>query len=172
MSFEPKILGILCNWCTYSAADSAGAAHISYAPNVNVVRVMCTGRIDPQFILSALSGGMDGVLVCGCHPGDCHYVNGNCKAAGRFHLMKSMLVEMGIEPERIRLEWISASESDRYATVIDEMTEQVRACGPLHWPSLDMDAAVEREENPEREGIKGNEQTETGNVLGRELRRV
>lgn len=172
MSFQPKILGILCNWCTYSAADAAGAAHISYAPNVRVVRVMCTGRVDPQFVLSSLVGGMDGVLICGCHPGDCHYINGNSKAAGRIHLLQKMLVDMGVEPERIRLEWISASETERYAEVIDEMTEQVRACGPLLWPSLDTETTATSGKSQEREGIKNNEQAETGNVLGRELRRV
>lgn len=131
--FEPKILGILCTWCSYSGADSAGSARTEYPPNVQVVRVLCSGRIDPTFIISALADGMDGVLVCGCHPGDCHYINGNCKTAGRMDLLSTMLGQFGIEPERVRLEWISAAEGARYAELIAEMTEQVRALGPLDW---------------------------------------
>jgi F420-non-reducing hydrogenase iron-sulfur subunit len=136
MSFEPRILGFLCNWCSYSAADAAGAAQKSYAPNVRVVRVMCTGRVDPTFVMRALAGGIDGVLVCGCHPGDCHYVSGNCKALARFGLLQRTLAQLGVEPERLRLEWISAAEGDRFAEVVSEMTEQVRALGPLSWPGL------------------------------------
>lgn len=139
--FEPRILGILCNWCSYSGADSAGQSRFPYAPNVQVVRVMCTGRVDPTFILNALANGMDGVLVCGCHPGDCHYVNGNCKTMARFPLLKKTLTELGVEPERVRLEWISASEGERYAQVVNEMTEQIHALGPLRWPSLDTETA-------------------------------
>lgn len=137
MVFEPKILGILCNWCSYSAADAAGSAQIQHAPNVHTVRVMCSGRVDPGIVLRSLRNGMDGVLVCGCHPGDCHYVNGNLKAAGRFRLLARMLADMGVEPERVRLEWISASEGARYAQVVDEMTARVRELGPLEWPDLD-----------------------------------
>jgi F420-non-reducing hydrogenase iron-sulfur subunit len=132
-SFAPRILGILCTWCSYSGADGAGQAHIPYPPNVEVVRVMCTGRVDPLFVLEALAGGMDGVLMCGCHPGDCHYINGNCKAMGRMPLLRSMLGEMGIEQDRVRLEWVSASEGARYAQLVEEMTETVRALGPLDW---------------------------------------
>jgi F420-non-reducing hydrogenase iron-sulfur subunit len=131
--FEPKILGILCTWCSYSGADGAGQARTAYPPNVEVVRVMCSGRVAPEFILSALADGMDGVLVCGCHPGDCHYINGNCKAAARMAALLAMLPSLGIEPERVRLEWVSASEGARYAELIAEMTEQVRALGPLGW---------------------------------------
>ena len=132
-AYQPKILGILCTWCAYSGADGAGQAHTAYPPNVEVVRVMCTGRVDPAFVISALSDGMDGVLVCGCHPGDCHYINGNCKAAARMTALSTMLDQLGIERERVRLEWVSASESTRYAELIAEMTEQVRALGPLQW---------------------------------------
>jgi F420-non-reducing hydrogenase iron-sulfur subunit len=132
--FEPRILAFLCNWCSYSAADSAGAAKRTYPPNVRIVRVMCTGRVDPTHVLQALRGGMDGVLVCGCHPGDCHYVSGNCKASGRIGLLRRMLVDMGLEPERLRLEWVSAQEAERFAELAREMTEQVRAIGPLTWP--------------------------------------
>ncbi|MBW2277613.1 MAG: hydrogenase iron-sulfur subunit [Deltaproteobacteria bacterium] len=133
--FEPKILGLLCNWCSYTAADAAGAAHHTYAANVRIVRVMCTGRIDPSLIFSALAGGIDGVLICGCHPGDCHYVNGNCKALARFQLLQRVLADLGVEPGRVRLEWVSASQGERLAGLIGEMTEQVRALGPLDWPA-------------------------------------
>lgn len=129
--FEPRILGILCNWCSYSGADGAGQQRLEIPANIEVVRVMCTGRVDPSFILEAFTKGMDGVLVCGCHPGDCHYINGNCKAKGRFELLKRMAADLGIEAERMRLEWVSASESARYAELVREVTEQVRALGPL-----------------------------------------
>jgi F420-non-reducing hydrogenase iron-sulfur subunit len=137
-SFEPRILGILCNWCSYSGADGAGQQRLEYPPNIDVVRVMCTGRVDPRFILEAFAKGMDGVLVCGCHPGDCHYINGNCKAIGRFELLKGLLRSLNIEEGRLRLEWVSASESARYADLVSEMVEQVRALGPFDpapWPS-------------------------------------
>jgi F420-non-reducing hydrogenase iron-sulfur subunit len=133
MSFEPKLLGILCHWCSYSGADAAGAAHLAYPPNLHVVRVMCSGRVDPSFVLAAFAKGFDGVLVCGCHPGDCHYINGNCKALARMQLLKRMVQRFGIEPERLRLEWVSASEAERYARLVTEVTEQVRALGPLSW---------------------------------------
>jgi F420-non-reducing hydrogenase iron-sulfur subunit len=133
--FQPRILGLLCNWCSYTAADAAGAAQHTYAPNVRIVRVMCTGRIDPAVVFKALAQGMDGVLICGCHPGDCHYVNGNCKALARFRLLERTLADLGIEPGRVRLEWVSASEGERLAALFDEMTEQVRELGPLGWPS-------------------------------------
>jgi coenzyme F420-reducing hydrogenase delta subunit len=134
MSFEPKILAILCNWCTYSAADGAGAARSAYPANLHVVRVMCSGRVDPALVLQAIRGGVDGVLICGCHPGDCHYVSGNHKAALRFAALSRMLSQLGIEADRVRLEWISASESQRFVSVAQEMTERVRALGPLGWP--------------------------------------
>jgi F420-non-reducing hydrogenase iron-sulfur subunit len=132
-NFEPRILGILCTWCSYSGADGAGQSRTAYPPNVEVVRVMCSGRVDPSFIISALADGMDGVLVCGCHPGDCHYINGNCKAAARMEVLGTLLESLGIERERVRLEWVSASEGARYAALVAEMTEQVRALGPLEW---------------------------------------
>lgn len=129
--WEPKIVGILCNWCSYTGADLAGTARIKYAPNVRVVRVMCSGRVDPQFVLKAFVEGADGVLVAGCHPGDCHYIEGNYKTLRRMMLLKRFLEDYGIDPRRFRLEWVSASEGDRWAQVVDEMTEQVRALGPL-----------------------------------------
>ena len=131
MSFEPKIVGLLCRWCSYAGADLAGTSRKKYAPNVRVVRVMCTGRVEPTFVLKALEKGADGVLIAGCHPGDCHYVEGNYKALRRFLLLKKMLSQMGVEDERVRLEWVSASEGDRFATIAGEMTEQVRKLGPF-----------------------------------------
>ena len=130
--FEPRIVAFFCNWCTYTAADLAGTARMTYSPNVRVIRIMCSGRLDPQFILKAFREGADGVLIGGCHPGDCHYQEGNYKALRRFTLLKRFLNMMGIEKERIRLEWIAASEGDKVQKVINEMTEQVRKLGPLN----------------------------------------
>jgi F420-non-reducing hydrogenase iron-sulfur subunit len=129
--FEPRILGVLCNWCSYSGADGAGQQRIEYPTNVEVVRVMCSGRVDPTLVFDAFARGIDGVLICGCHPGDCHYINGNCKALARFQVMRRMAADLGIEPQRLRLEWVSASEGARYAELVAEMTAQVRALGPI-----------------------------------------
>lgn len=129
--FEPSILGILCNWCSYAGADQAGISRKKYAPNLRIVRVMCSGRVEPVFILKALEQGADGVIVLGCHPGDCHYIEGNYKTLRRVPLLKKMLAQMGIEDERVRLEWVSAAEGDRFARIVDEMTEQVRRLGPF-----------------------------------------
>lgn len=131
MSFEPKILGILCNWCSYTGADLAGTARLKYPPNVASVRVMCSGRVDPGFILDAFRHGADAVLVCGCHPGDCHYVEGNYKCLRRVPLTKTLIAGLGIDPNRLRLEWVSASEGNRFQQVVTEFTEQIRALGPL-----------------------------------------
>jgi len=128
--FEPRIVAFFCNWCTYLAADLAGTSRLKYAPNARVVRVMCSGRVDPQFVLEAFAQGADGVLIGGCHPGDCHYQEGNYKALRRYYLLKRLLKEMGIEEERFRLEWISASEGDKVRAVINDMVEKVRALGP------------------------------------------
>jgi F420-non-reducing hydrogenase iron-sulfur subunit len=130
-NWEPRIVAFFCNWCTYTAADLAGVSRLKYAPNVRIVRLMCSGRVDPQFILAALAGGADGVLIGGCHVGDCHYVEGNLKTLRRFQLLKRMLAEFGVEDRRVRLEWISASEGDKVRSVINEMTDQLRALGPL-----------------------------------------
>lgn len=146
--FEPRILAFFCNWCTYTAADLAGVSRMKYAPTTRVVRVMCSGRIDPQFVLQAFAKGADGVLIGGCHPGDCHYVEGNYKMLRRFHLLQRMLADMGIEPERIRLEWISASEGDRVRKVVNEMTEQIKALGPLQLPEKMEGWDEEIEEEP------------------------
>jgi F420-non-reducing hydrogenase iron-sulfur subunit len=130
-TFEPRIVAFFCNWCTYTAADLAGISRFTYPANVRVIRIMCSGRLDPQFILAAFREGADGVLIGGCHPGDCHYQEGNYKALRREKLLKRMLDQMGIEDERLRLEWISASEGDKVQRVTTEMVEQVRKLGPL-----------------------------------------
>ena len=111
--YKPKIVAFFCTWCTYTAADLAGTARMSYAPNARIIRVMCSGRIDPQFVLQAFKEGADGVLIGGCHPGDCHYQEGNYKALRRYHLLKRLLNQYGIEEDRLRLEWISAYEGDK-----------------------------------------------------------
>ena len=129
--FEPKIIAFFCNWCTYLAADLAGTSRMKYAPNARVIRVMCSGRVDPQFVLDAFRNGADGVLIGGCHPGDCHYQEGNYKALRRYHLLGRLLREMGIEEDRFRLEWISAAEGDRVRAVMDDMAEKISALGPL-----------------------------------------
>jgi F420-non-reducing hydrogenase iron-sulfur subunit len=129
--FEPKIVAFFCNWCTYLAADLAGTSRMKYAPNTRVIRVMCSGRVDPQFVLESFARGADGGLIGGCHPGDCHYQEGNYKALRRFYLLKKMVKDMGIEDDRLRLEWISAAEGERVRTVINDMVEKVRALGPL-----------------------------------------
>ena len=129
--FNPTIVGFFCNWCTYLAADLAGTSRMRYAPNVRVVRTMCSGRVDPQLVLWAFRNGADGVLIGGCHPGDCHYQEGNYKALRRTRLLRKMLPQFGIEPERLRLECISASEGERLRDVMNEFTEQIRRLGPL-----------------------------------------
>jgi F420-non-reducing hydrogenase iron-sulfur subunit len=130
-SFEPKIVAFFCTWCTYTAADLAGISRLAYAPNVRVIRFMCSGRLDPQFVLAAFRDGADGVLVGGCHPGDCHYQEGNYKTLRRVELLRSVLRDLGIEDERLRLEWISASEGEKVQRVCNEMTEELRRLGPL-----------------------------------------
>ncbi|HXX72125.1 MAG TPA: hydrogenase iron-sulfur subunit [Candidatus Acidoferrales bacterium] len=131
--FEPKIVGFLCRWCSYAGADLAGTNRLKYPSNISSIRVNCSGRIDPTLVMKALALGADGVLIAGCHPGDCHYTNGNIKTLRRFKLLQKMLDQFGIERERVRLEWISAAEGDRYAQVVRNMTEQVRSRGPLNW---------------------------------------
>jgi F420-non-reducing hydrogenase iron-sulfur subunit len=129
--FEPKIIGFLCNWCSYAGADLAGVSRIQYPPNIRIIRVMCSGRIDPAFVLEAFKYGADGVLMAGCHlPSDCHYISGNFKALRRATLLRKLLKDFGIEPERLRLEWISASEGDKFAAVVRDMVEQIKKLGP------------------------------------------
>jgi len=142
--YEPRIVAFFCNWCTYLAADLAGTSRIKYAPNTRVIRVMCSGRIDPQFVLDAFAKGADGVLIGGCHPGDCHYQEGNYKTLRRVAVLKRVLEQLGIEPERFRLEWISASEGDRVKIVVNDMVEKLRALGPLRI-EVPAEARVEEE---------------------------
>jgi len=147
--FEPRIVAFFCTWCTYTAADLAGMSRMTYAPNARIVRLMCSGRLDPQFVLAAFREGADGVLIGGCHPGDCHYQEGNYKALRRYTLLKRLLQQLGIEEDRLRLEWISASEGDRVQSVMNEMAETIRKLGPLQMekaPEPHPGAVVERRE--------------------------
>jgi len=139
-NFEPVIIGFTCNWCSYRAADMAGTARIKYAPNIRLIRLMCSGRLDPTFVFKAFVGGADAVLISGCHPGDCHYVEQNYKALRRFHLLKRVLTQMGIEPGRTKLLWASAAEGAIFAAEINKYVEEVRALGPLNWPSRKMES--------------------------------
>jgi len=132
--WQPRIVGFLCYWCSYTGADGAGTARMKYPPNVDVVKVMCSGRIDPELITAAFAEGADGVMVLGCHIGDCHYISGNHKTMFRMPLLRRLLEEMGIEPERFRHEWVSAAEGEKFSRLVAEMTEQVRVLGPLRWP--------------------------------------
>jgi F420-non-reducing hydrogenase iron-sulfur subunit len=132
--FEPRIVAFFCNWCTYTASDLAGTQRLKYSPNTQVIRLMCSGRIDPQFVLAALRGGADGVLIGGCHPGDCHYQEGNYKCLRRFKLLKKYLAALGIEDERVRLEWIAASEGEKLGRVTDDMVARIKKLGPLDLP--------------------------------------
>ena len=131
MSWEPKILGLLCNWCAYQGADLAGTSRMRYAHNLRIVRLMCSGRADATAIMHALKGGADGVLIAGCHPGDCHYVDGNVKTMRRIPLLKKMLMQLGVEEDRIRLAWVSAAEADEFVKIVTEMTERIRELGPF-----------------------------------------
>jgi F420-non-reducing hydrogenase iron-sulfur subunit len=130
--WEPQIVAFLCNWCSYAGADLAGVSRIQYPPNVRVIRVPCSGRINPLFVIKALQNGVDGVLVSGCHPGDCHYISGNLYARRKFVLMKRLLEYVGIEPERVHFSWVSAAEGVRFAQVLNKVTEDVREVGPAH----------------------------------------
>jgi F420-non-reducing hydrogenase iron-sulfur subunit len=133
--FEPLVLGFTCNWCSYRAADMAGTGRMKYPPNIRLVRLMCSGRLDPTFILKALARGADGVLITGCHPGECHYIEQNYKALRRVNLLKRTLEPMGVEPGRIKLVWASAAEGVLLAKTITEFVEEIRALGPLNWPA-------------------------------------
>jgi len=128
--FEPRIIAFLCNWCSYAGADLAGASKIQYPANVLVIRAMCSGMIHPNFVIDALTNGADGVLMCGCHPGDCHYLEGNLKAEKRAEALDLLLEDLGLEPERYRLEWVSASEGKRFAEIVTDMTDKLRSLGP------------------------------------------
>jgi F420-non-reducing hydrogenase iron-sulfur subunit len=129
-SFEPRIVAYCCNWCSYACADAAGTAKTQYPANVHIIRVMCSGMVHPNMVIDALMGGVDGVLMCGCHPGDCHYQEGNLRAQNRAEALQLLLEDFGIEAERFRLEWVSASEGARFAQITREMVDQLRALGP------------------------------------------
>ncbi len=128
--FEPNIIGFLCNWCSYAGADLAGTSRMKYPPNIKSIRVMCSGRVDTVFILDALKKGADGVLVAGCHPGDCHYQSGNYKTNRRIKLLKKLLGDMGVEPRRVRFEYISASEGQKFAKVVTDFVDELKKMGP------------------------------------------
>jgi F420-non-reducing hydrogenase iron-sulfur subunit len=128
--WSPRIVAFFCNWCTYTASDLAGVSRLRYAPSTRVIRVMCSGRIEPSFILDAFTKGADGVLIGGCHPGDCHYSEGNYKCLRRYHLLQKYVEQIGLEKDRLRLEWISASEGKRLQEVVNEMTETLIQLGP------------------------------------------
>jgi F420-non-reducing hydrogenase iron-sulfur subunit len=130
MDFKPTIVAFLCNWCSYTGADLAGTSRMKYEPRIRVIRIMCSGRLDPTFVLKSFKDGADGVLICGCHPGDCHYHEGNYKCLRRFHLIHKYLEQMGIEKERLHLEWISASEGKQFAELVNSFTLQVQNLGP------------------------------------------
>ena len=131
VEFEPKILGFLCNWCSYAGADMAGVSRFQYPPTLRVIRVMCSGRVDPVFVLRAFSRGVDGVMVLGCHPGDCHYITGNYYARNRVKVLKQLLELAGVNPDRLVLDWVSAGEGERFATLVRDFTERIKALGPF-----------------------------------------
>ncbi|MBM3314666.1 hydrogenase iron-sulfur subunit [candidate division WOR-3 bacterium] len=127
---EPKIAAFLCNWCSYAGADLAGVSRIQYPPNIRVIRVPCSGRVNPQFVLKCLNNGFDGVLVSGCHPGDCHYISGNYVARRKFAVLRAALDFIGVEPDRVHFAWVSAGEGEKFARVVERVTSAVRALGP------------------------------------------
>ncbi len=133
MSFEPKILSFLCNWCSYTGADLAGSSRLQYAHNIRVIRVLCSGRIEPTFVLESFRQGVDGVLICGCHPGDCHYHEGNYKCLRRYELLQKYIQQLGIDEKRLSLEWISASEGKQFAELINDFTKSIQALGPTDY---------------------------------------
>jgi F420-non-reducing hydrogenase iron-sulfur subunit len=135
MSYRPTIVAFLCNWCAYTGADLAGTSRLRYAPNIRIIRIMCSGRIEPTFILKAFREGADGVLICGCHPGDCHYQEGNYKCLRRFKLVHKFVQQMGIEKDRLQLEWISASEGKQFAELVNNMTKTLLLLGPVRFKS-------------------------------------
>jgi F420-non-reducing hydrogenase iron-sulfur subunit len=130
MPFKPTIVSFLCNWCSYTGADLAGTSRMKYASTIRIIRVMCSGRVEPTFVLTAFREGADGVLICGCHPGDCHYHEGNYKCLRRYHLLQKYIQQMGIHKDRLKLAWISASEGKQFAQLADEMTDIITKLGP------------------------------------------
>lgn len=137
--FEPNIIGFLCNWCSYAGADLAGVSRFQYPPNVKVIRVMCSSRVDPMFVLKALTEGADGVLVAGCHPGDCHYIGGNYRTRRRIALLRSLLNQFGLDSDRLSLVWISAGEAEKFANTVNNFIEGIRKLGPSPYRSQPTD---------------------------------
>jgi len=135
VSFEPRIVAFLCNWCAYAGADKAGTAQAPLPPNVRAIRVMCSGRVDPEFILSAFQQGADGVLILACHPGDCHYKEQNYRAIQRHRMLLRLLKQLGIAEERCRFDYVSAAEGDRFGKLVTDMTAVIRALGPQKVPA-------------------------------------
>ncbi|MHA1268483.1 MAG: hydrogenase iron-sulfur subunit [Candidatus Helarchaeota archaeon] len=178
MSFEPKILGFLCNWCSYAGADLAGVSRIQYPPNVRVIRVMCSGRVDPSFIFEALKQGIDGVIVLGCHPGDCHYLTGNYEAEMKMDTVKRLLDIINLS-DRIYLDWVSAAEGVRFAEIIKDFTEKIRALGksPLNQNSpneeilLDLNAMINATKDSRLRALVGRKRKiiNEGNVYNKKI---
>jgi len=176
LSFEPKIVGFLCNWCSYAGADLAGVSRISYPTNIRIIRLMCSGRVDPVFVLETLANGADGVMVMGCHPGDCHYLEGNLHTERKIKMLKKLISRTGLEPERLQLEWVSAAEGERFAELVKEFTNQIKALGPsplaVEKPDLvileNIMAAKSAVEDFRLRVLVGREKelTEKGNVYG------
>ncbi len=147
-TFEPLIIGFTCNWCSYRAADMAGISRIKYPANIRLIRLMCSGRLDPEFVLKALAGGADGVMITGCHPGECHYLEQNFKAFRRYKMLQRTIEQFGIEPQRVKLVWASAAEGVRFAEETAKFVATIRELGPLNWSSvltIDGDHALEYE---------------------------
>jgi F420-non-reducing hydrogenase iron-sulfur subunit len=153
--FEPLIIGFTCNWCSYRAADLAGTSRVKYPPNVRLIRLMCSGRLDPMFVLQALAKGADGVLITGCHPGECHYLEQNYKALRRYHLLRATLQQFGVEPQRVKLVWASAAEGTRLAHEITKVVEEIRALGPLNWPGIVQEPALAAAPGSATNGAQG-----------------
>jgi len=130
MKFEPKIISFLCNWCSYTGADLAGSSRMEYSSNIRIIRIMCTGRVGPAFVLKAFKSGADGILICGCHPGDCHYHEGNYKCMRRYALLQMYAKQIGIDGRRLKLEWVSASEGKQFAELADAFTKEIQQLGP------------------------------------------
>ncbi|NLT96513.1 MAG: hydrogenase iron-sulfur subunit [Clostridia bacterium] len=156
--FEPIILGILCNWCSYAGADLAGTSRLKYPANIRIVRVMCSGRVEPTLVLKAFQEGADGVLVSGCHPGDCHYVDGNIKTLRRTPLISRLLNQIGIEPERFKQVWVSASEGEKFGKIVEQMVEEIRKVGPYQKKLGDkLDVVMHEVAQSAREAAAGSE---------------
>ena len=151
--FEPIIIGFTCNWCSYRAADLAGTSRMKYPPNIRLIRLMCSGRLDPTFVFKALANGADGVMITGCHPGECHYLEQNYKALRRFHLKRRTLQGLGLEPARVRLVWASAAEGAKFAQEVTSFVEEIRALGPLHWGKAGKQSSVTSDQSTEHSSL-------------------